>query len=49
MPSISEDRTLPEPKRKKWVRPVLTVIIVIGILIFLTDGEILEPFVYSRF
>lgn len=35
--------------KRKWARPILTVIILIATLIFLTDGEILESFVYTNF
>lgn len=38
-----------EPEKKKWMKPLITVIVLIGVLILLTDGELLEPFVYSNF
>jgi len=46
MPPVSENTA---PEKKKWVRPLLTVIFLIGLLFLLTDGEILEPFTYSNF
>ena len=38
-----------QARKRKWARPIRTVIILIALLILLTDGEILEPFVYSNF
>ena len=38
-----------QARKWKWARPILTVIFLITVLILLTDGEILEPFVYSKF
>ena len=31
------------------VGTILTVVVVIGILVLLTDGEVLEPFTYMNF
>jgi len=49
MTTSSEQPTLPEARKRKWVRPLITVIVLIGLLILLTDGEVLEPFIYSNF
>jgi len=49
MSSSQNEPTTPETEKKKWVKPVITVIVLIGILILLTDGELLDPFVYSNF
>lgn len=49
MPSSPDESAATEPEKKKWVKPLITVIVLIGILVLLTDGELLEPFVYSNF
>ena len=49
MPSPSEQPPPAVERKRKWLRPLITVIVLIGLLILLTDGEILEPFVYSNF
>jgi hypothetical protein len=49
MSAISEGRAIAALKGKKWVRPLVTVVVVIVVLVLLTDGEILEPFVYTSF
>ena len=49
MSSGAKIATDQQARKWKWVRPILTVIFLITVLILLTDGEILEPFVYSKF
>lgn len=49
MPSSSEQPALPEKKKSKWLRPIVTVIVLLVLLFLLTDGDVLKSFTYSNF
>lgn len=49
MSSVSKAWPYLKSRKQKWLKPILTVVVVIGILVLLTDGEVLEPFTYMNF
>lgn len=36
-------------QKKYWVIPILTVLILLGLLIIFSEGSVLSPFVYTLF
>jgi len=49
MSSPSEQPTLPEARKQKWIRPLVAVIVLLGLLFLIADGEVLKSFTYSNF
>ncbi|MFA5350416.1 MAG: DUF5989 family protein [Candidatus Omnitrophota bacterium] len=36
-------------RRKWWLTPILIILILLGLLIFLTQGSAITPFIYALF
>ena len=49
MPIDSKDKVRIKERKRRWVRPLITIIILLGLLLLITNGKLLEPFHYSNF
>lgn len=36
-------------KKKYWLLPILAVLLLLGLLLFLTEGSAIAPFIYTLF
>ena len=36
-------------KKKLWLLPFILIVILIGVLLFLAEGSVLAPFIYTLF
>lgn len=36
-------------RKKLWMAPIITILVILGMLLFLTQGSVLAPFVYTLF
>jgi hypothetical protein len=49
MPTESKERVRIKERKRRWVRPLITMIILLGLLLLITNGKLLKPFGYSNF
>lgn len=45
---MSEDQKSPSPK-KRLLTGVIWLVVIFAVLVFLTEGKTIAPFLYSRF
>jgi hypothetical protein len=36
-------------RKKLWMAPIIIILVILGMLLFLTQGSVLAPFVYTLF
>lgn len=46
---LSEVWEFIQHKKKFWLIPILVVLLLVGILLFITEGSAIAPFIYTLF
>lgn len=36
-------------RKKLWMAPIIIILVILGMLLFLTQGSVIAPFVYTLF